>query len=330
MTVSSPDVDIFDIKAVYDLTGAIPVVKFTNLSSGPNLAALSYWFILKTPSGVVYHEGTEGVPDKNGVWNTEFQIPEQIPEIQSHIDWSGSDYEIIAYAKDSADNIFQTPTYRTRICRPGGNKQGAKSNYGAGALTVLMNCCTGKLFVEDKSSYSYNGLAGTKITKKLVLVYPPDNTDVIPPAFEVNDVNTVEIPVTYNGKNYQLLLDAVYEYDYGNNTFVRIKYKFKGCFDVTCGTDLCVILCGLQKFEQEMFEEGCTSAQRDKWMQLHSKLIRAIAGIMQPLCGINVPALVKEIKDLLGTCTDCESEGGGINPVSNCAVPVDLTVEPLS
>lgn len=328
MTVISNDIDVFDFKVVYDLTAAIPVVKITNLSSGPNLANVNYWFVLKSPSGIIYHMGTEAVPDRTGVWNTEWQVPEPILQVQGHIDWSGgSNYEVVGYVKDSANNIFQTAPYYTHVCRPTGNKQNQRNNYGGGKLSALMNCCTGKLLVEDVSNYSYNGLVGMRISKTLTLIYPPDDTVTTPPPFVLNDNNTANIQVTYNGKNYQLLMDAVYEYDFGNNTFVRIKYKYKACFDVNCGTDLCVILCALRNFETRLTEDGCTAQDREKLLLIVSKLVQALAALIQPLCGINVPSLIGEIRELLGGCDDCEGSGGGINPAENCAVPVNLIVE---
>lgn len=327
MTVTSPDIDVFDFKAVYDLTGASPVVKLTNLSTGPHLNNMSYWFVLKSPSGVVYHLGVEGTPDRSGVWNTEWTVPDDIPSIQGHIDWSGSEYEIIGYAKDSENNIFETPSYYTRICRPSGNKQGQRNNFGDGNLSALMNCCTGKLFVEDVSNYSYNGLPGVRKSKTLKLVFPPDDTETTPSPFVLNDANSANINITYNGKNYQLLLDAVYEYEYGNNTYVRIKYKFKACFDVNCGTDLCTILCALRVYEEKLQSEGCSAAERETLLLVVSKLVQALAGLIQPACGVNVPKIIEEIRELLGTCEDCETSRGGINPTQNCAIPVNLQVE---
>lgn len=312
---------------MYDLTQAVPAVKLYNLSTGPNLGNISYWFILESPSGVVYHEGTQAVPDKNGVWNTEFVIPEPIPQIQGHIDWSGSDYKITAYAKDSANTVFTSnPIYLTKICRPGGNKNGQKNNWGTGSMNVMMNCVSGKLLVEDITSYSYNGMTGEKISKNMKLIFPPDSTDIVPAPFEENDSNTTLIPITYNGKNYQLLLNAIYEYDYGNSTFVRIKYKFNACFDINCGTELCSILCWIDKYEKELEENGCTADQREKLLLVTSKLTRALAGIMQPLCGVNVSKLIADIKKITGDCGECESNGGGINPNTSCAIPVDLVV----
>lgn len=327
MTVTSPDINIFDFKAVYDLSGATPVVKLSNLCQGPNLNNVNLWFKLESASGVVYHLGTEGSPDKNaGTWNTEWTVPEPIPQILQHIDWSGSDYKITGYAKDSADNIFELPKL-TKICRPGGNKDGQKNNWGAGKMIAMMNCVSGKLYVEDKTSYSYNGSSGTKISKNFKLVFPPDSTDVTPPPFEQADLNTATIPITYNGKNYQMLMDAVYEYDMGDNVFVRIKYKFKACFDINCGIELCCILCSIEKYEASIEESGCTADQREKLLLILSKLVRALAGIVQPFCGTNVPKILAEIRELTGDCPDSINTSGGINPANNCAVPLDLEVE---
>lgn len=330
MTINaSPDINIFDFNVIYDLTGATPVVKINNLSEGPNLAALDYWFVLTSPSGVVYHLGSEGTPDKSGVWNTEWTVPEPIPQIQGHIDWSGSEYKVKGYVKDSTDAIYSTDDadYTTKICRPNGNKTGQKNNFGAAKMNVCMNCAAGTLFVEDKTNYSYNGITGERLSKTTMLVFPIDDTDNIPEPFVENDTNASTIPITYSGKNYQLILDAVYEYDYGNNTFVRIKYKYKACFEIACGTQLCTILCWLAKYEKELEEGGCTPSQRDRLMIIISKLVRAIGGIMQPLCGIDIGKLVAEIKAEIGDCGDCESEGRGINPQGNCATPIDLVVE---
>lgn len=326
MTVISPDINIFDFKVVYDLTGATPVVRLSNLSTGPNLINMSYWFKLVSASGVQYHLGTEGTPDRTGIWNTEWQVPQPIPQIQQHIDWSGSDYVITGYAKDSADNIFEL-SKSTRICRPSGNKLGQKNNFGAGRMNAMMNCTTGKLFVEDQSNFSYSGIAGTQVSKNFKLVFPPDDTETTPAPFEQADLNTATIPITYNGKNYQMLMDAVYEYDMGDNIFVRIKYKFKACFDINCGTELCCILCSIEKYEDALSESGCTAEEREKLLLILSKLVRVLAGIMQPLCGINVPKIIAEIKELTGDCSDRQYTSSGINPANNCAVPIDLQIE---
>lgn len=312
---------------MYDLTAAVPVVKLSNLSSGPNMANMSYWFKLESPSGVVYHLGTEAVPDRTGVWNTEWTVPESIPQIQQHIEWSGSYYKITAYAKDSANTVFELPVKQTEICRPAGNKLGQKNNFGGGKMNVMMNCTSGNLFVEDLTSYSFKGNAGVQVSKTFMLVFPPDDTDNTPAPFTQANLNTATIPITYNGKNYQILLDAVYEYDMGDNVFVRIKYKFKACFDIQCGTELCCIMCSIEKYEIELSETGCTAEEREKLLLILSKLVRAMVGIMQPLCGINVPRLIAEIKEITGSCTDATNSGGGINPANNCAVPLDLVVE---
>lgn len=319
--------NIFQFKTVYDLTGATPQVKLTNQSSGPNMANISYWFVLTSPSGVVYHMGTQAAPDKNGIWNTEWTVPEPIPMIEQHIDWSGSDYKIVGYAKDSLNTVFETEAIPTRICRPTGNKQNQKNNWGGGSLAAFMNCISGKLLIEDKSSYSYNGITGQVISKLIKLFFPPDDTGVPPAPFEENNSNTAQVIIPYNGKNYQLLLDAVYEYDMGNNTFVRIKYKFKACFDINCGVELCSIMCAIGKYEEELETNGCSAQDREKLLLVLSKLVRVFGGLLQPQCGINVPKLIEEIRAITGDCGDCDKTSNGINPAGSCAVPVNLDVD---
>lgn len=327
MTVTSPDINIFQFKTIYDLSGTTPVVRLINQSTGPNLANISYWFVIESPSGIVFHEGSEGTPDKNGVWVTEFVIPETIPQVEGHIDWSGSEYKITGYIKDSENNIFNTGEILTKICRPPGNKLGQKNNFASGKLNVMMNCTTAKLFVEDNSSYAYNGLTGSNVEKVIKLVFPADDTDTIPTPFEEIDSNTVNIPIPYNGKGFQILLNSIYDFDYGNGTAVRIKFKLKACFDINCGTELCAVLCWIEKYENKIEEEGCSADDRNKLTIILSKLTRALAGIVQPLCGINVAKIISEINVLTGDCGDCEQSGGGINAAGGCAVPVDLEIQ---
>lgn len=328
MTITnSPDISVFDFKVIYDLTGAVPKVRVLNLSSGPALANVKYWFEVYSANGVLFHQGSDTTPDRTGIWDTEYELPAAIPMISGHIDWSGSEYQIVGYVQDSASQVYQTPPYLGKVVRPSGNKSGQKNNWGSGMLSVMMNCCTAKLLVEDQSNYSYAGISGTRLSKKIKLMYPGDDTGIAPAPFEVEDENSVQIPVTFNGKNYQIFMDTVYEYEHTPNVAVRIKYKYKACFDVMCGVDLCAIVCALGKTEDRLEDEGCSTSDRVKLEKAYRLLTRALVGIVQPLCGINVPSLVDQIRDLLGGCEDCEEIGGGINPTVNCAVPVNLQVE---
>lgn len=324
---NSADIDVFDFRTIYDLSGATGKVRLINLSSGPGLANVTYWFVVTTPSNIPFHQATVSTPDIVGLWNTEHVLPTDIPVIQGHIDWSGYSYTITGYVKDASGAIYKTAPYSTQIKRPSGNKDNQRNNFGNGMMSVLMNCCNGKLVMRDLTSYSYMGQAGYRVSKTLKLVFPPDDTSTTPNPFQLANFNEAEVSIPYNGKNYQVLLDAVYDYEQADNTVVRIKYKFKACFDINCGTDLCSIICAFQKFQATMDSEGCSKEDMELERKIMNKLMQAVIGLMQPLCGINVSKLVAEMRELLGGCVDCDEAGGGINPTTNCAVPVNLEIE---
>jgi hypothetical protein len=323
MSLNSNDISKLDFHVLWDISTIPATVKITNLSEGLNLAACTFWFVVSTGGGAMFHQGIQATPDRTGIW-TDYTVPEPIPLTLGHIDWSGSSFRVKGFAKDSADNVFSILNEQ-RICRPAGNKQGQQNNFGAGELYIETKCEKARLLIEDKTNYSYNGNAGTMISKQIKLIYPEDATGGTTPPKTADNVNNAMLPISFSAEGYQVILTAVYDYVFTNAT-VRIKYKFNKSFSIQCNVDLCPLICDIERLEKQYEQNGCTPGEREKMLLINSKMNRAIAGKLQPLCGVDVAAIVDEIKKLGGFTCNCVGEQyTGINEISPAGDGLDCT-----
>jgi hypothetical protein len=333
MEVVSPDINIFLLHVLYDLSGAVPFVVVTNESEGPNLGACSVIFELRSSSGIAYHSGTWDSPDVAGdfyQWN----CPEPILQVLSHIEWSGADFTLRAHIRDTQDRVFTLPL-STSICRPFGNKVDQKNNFGTARVDIRVKCEMGRVYVQDNTNYAYKGLSGVLEQKTLTLIYPRDTTGTQPTPFTMTNFNAALLPIWYSAKNYQLVAEAVMLYHFDNNTSVRIKYKFNQHFNVLCNVDLCPLVCEVNRLVKSLTEEGCSGDDLQKLTLINAKLNVALIAKTQPLCGLDLARLVDEIKELGGFKCDCYP-GDGVNQLSTLpyegyapndggAIPIDLT-----
>ncbi len=313
MTTASADISTFDFKPLWDISGPVPKLRIYNNSVAIVGTNLTWWFLASTASAIPFHTGLEATPDIAGLWNV-YDIAEAIPQILGHMDWSGNDFSLTGFVKDSAGAVFSL-TKTARICRPAGNS--GANNYAAANLDVVTRCDKARLYVEDLTNYTYNGMAGASISKTIKLIYPPDPTGVVPAPQVLTDQNNGLMTLTQNGAGYMVILSTIYQYDYTDGSSVRVLYKFQKPFSVQCNVDLCPLICEIEKMEARYEKFGCDSDDRATMALINSKLNRAMLAKMQPLCGVDVAAIVEEIKTLGGFTCDCTcNEFSGTNQIS--------------
>lgn len=310
----SNDITTFDFIPTWDISTVIPKISLENNSIGPNLAGCSFWFEITSGGGILFHQGTESVPDASGVW-ANINITEPIPQVLGHIEWSGSLFKIKGYVKDSNDVINELEK-TIRICRPNDNKAGQANNFGSAAVYLETRCESARLYVEDKTDYTYNGNAGTIVSKTIKLIYPPDSTGTPPAPVVVNNANNVLVPISFSADGYIVVVDAIYLYSFTDGSQVKIKYKYQKSFPIQCNIDLCPLICDIERMEKNYEKNGCSAEEREKMILINSKLNRAIMAKQQPGCGVDVSAIVDEIKKLGDfECNCAGNEFNGINPV---------------
>jgi hypothetical protein len=334
MDLSSVDIAVFDFNVLYDLASVNPSVKITNQSAGPNLAGCSYIFMAYSSSGIPYYLGSWDTPDKVGAW-TSFVIPTPILQVLNHIEWSGSDFKVVGYVKDSHNNTYGPLEKTTTICKPNGNKNGQKDNYGQASADVKVYCQEARVYIEDVTDYSYKGMHGIVISKDLKLIYPLDKTGSTPDPFTQANFNIIQAPIWFSSKNYQVWMETVIQYNFANNTTVQFKYKFREFFDVLCNIDLCPLLCEIERMENDINAGGCSAEDLKKLVTITSMMNRALIAKFQPLCGVDLARLVDKIKEVGGfTCDCCYGDGvsqltseqqEGFSPNGNCSPATGVT-----
>jgi hypothetical protein len=315
MITTSTDVFTLDFAVLVDISTPNPTVKFTNQSTGPNLPGCKWLFNVITPNNQPIHVSDWNTPDGSGAW-TEFTFPESLPQPGGNIAWSGSPYRFRITVRDASDKEF-TYEKTADICRPSGNQAG--SNAGKGIIPVQVKCTDAKLYVEDKTNYSYKKqiLPSLIVQKRLTLVYPPNEQGTFPTPFVINDFTNGLIPISFSSPGYQAILESIVHYDLGSFIFLKVKYKVKETFAVQCNIDLCQLMCEYTALTQEA-QKGCDKEMTDKLTLINAKMNQALVGKMQPLCKIDVGKLVEEIKELGGFDCNCDC-GNGIVALINPA-----------
>lgn len=325
----SPDISNLLIGVTFDLSGALPIINLVNLSTGPNLGNLSTWFVVTSPTQTLIHQGTQTNPDIVGTWSN-YSISDSWPRPFGSIEFSGAPYGLTIYVQDSVGNIFSDPNYLVSICRPNGNNNLSKNFYGVSSTDVQVKCQDARLYFQDQTNASYQGLTGTLVSSVLRLVYPIDETGNIPTPFVINNFSSAAAPISYSSDNYQFQTQVVYDYDFGNNIHVRIRYQSLNVknganyitFPVLCNIDLSPLICEYEKLVNSIENGTCTDVKdaERKLMLINPKFAMVVMGLMQPLTGIDVPELISEIETIGGFTCDCCSAPTGIIPQTSSVI----------
>lgn len=317
---NSPDIDFLSASVLFDISGVTPSITVTNQSSGPNLAAVDYAFIVQSPTLTYIHNGSLSDPDVTGNWTT-FLISDSWPRPFNQIEWSGAPYSFQILAKDSEGNEYSAPVQNASICRPNGNLPTSKNAYGKGEVLVQVKCDQARILFQDITNASYKGLTGTIGSSVLRVNFPMDETGVVPTPFVGGNFSTAMVPITYSGKGYQFLYTSIYQYELAEDTFVRIKYLLSDTFGVFCNIDLMPLICEIQKLISSIETGSCNNVEEAnrKLMLINPKFSLVMIGMLQPLTGVDVPALIREIEEIGGFPCDCCNAPTGITPPGSSA-----------
>lgn len=339
LPVSSPDISTLSYSVLFDISGAIPNIVLTNASTVINSNHLIWWYVITTPSGTPIHTGSLSVPDVVNVpWTTLQITPNSWPMVFgmngpcAQVEFStGVPYICTLYVKDSASNTFSLTISQT-VVRPNGNTQNSCGNFGVAAAGIEVKCYTNPavVFCADSTNYTYNNILSpitNSMVNQWVLTYPPDANGNQPANGIASNTPSVTFPIGYNGSGYVLFLNDYAAYDMGNGATIKVQYKAinpqtgtQGLnFAVLCNIDLCRLQCQMSAF-YEVSKKNCNtvdnSVYADKKTNINYLYAQAITGIIQPLCGIDVAAIVAEIQSIIGNIgsgCDCGCTDTGIN-----------------
>ena len=317
------------VQVTWDISGTTPAILLENLSEGANLAGCDWWFIANAPGEIPIHEGTEDNPDVEGAWS-DYTLNDSWPKAFGNILWSGAPYSFVVYVKDGDGNIYWPEPQLVTICKPAGNGPTSTNTYGLATCLVEVKCADGRVFFQDTTNASYQGLTGTIGSSVLRVIYPVDETGNIPDPFVSTHFSTALVPITYSSDSYQFLSSCIYDYDMGNDTHIRVKYQsfnpVNGSpavrFPVLCNIDLCSLFCEVDKLVNSIVSGSCADAEEAqiKLNKINPKLWLISMGIQQPLCGVDVTALIEEVKAIGGFDCNCCNAPTGIIPTGGSVI----------
>jgi hypothetical protein len=320
---TSPDITLLNYEVIWDIAGTLPLITLNNESAGSGLANLTWWSIILSPSQTLIHEGSAANPDITGNW-TQKLYNDNWPRPFNQIEFSGAPYSITLYVKDSNGNVYYL-TKPANICRPSGNTQLSKNPYGVATIDLKVKCEEARIFFQDTTNRTYRGLDGTRLTSTLKVVFPIDETGNIPDPFVGANFSTALVPISYSSDNYQYVQDTVYDYEFDDLVHIRIRYQSRSKngtaavrFAVLCNIDLCPLVCEVTKLIDSIEQGTCSDSEeaQRKLILINPKLLLAQIGKQEPLCGVDVPALIDQIKEIGGFTCDCCDAPTGIIPTT--------------
>lgn len=311
--VNSPDISVLEVKVTLDISGVNPVINLVNQSSGSNLAALVWSLNVSSPTGTPIYNSNFDAPFKTGVWSTG-SVTNPWPRPFGRIEFQGN-YIVEFQVRDSIGNVFIL-NKQGELRPPVGNvAKKSTDTYGQVNLRIQTMCERASLYFVDATSKAYMGLTGQVISSYLAVDYPRDPTGSLPAPFTITSFNTdALVPFSYNGEGYRVSYYTIYEYDLGNNVFIRIRYIAQKSFDVKCNIDLCPLFCEVDTLMEQIANGSCGDVEEAKRkMDLISpKLLLIVGAKDRPDCGINIDRLIEEVKEIGGFSCDCSSATTGI------------------
>lgn len=329
----SPDISTLAYSAQFDISGALPSIVLTNASTVIHATSLKWWYVITTPSGTPIHTGSVTTPDVNLVAWTTLTIPTNSWPLLfgnppcAQVEFSStSPYICTLYVQDSASNIFSAAIMQT-IVRPNGNTQDSCGNFGAASISVNVNCNSKTVQCVDGTNFTYNNILVAAVqSNEWILEYPTDPAGNTPANGTAANTPYVNFTIGYSGAGYVLNILDYATYDMGNGASIKVQYKAINpdtgapglVFAVLCNIDLCKLQCQIKTF-YELAKQRCgvvdDPATMSKMSRMNFLFNQAIIGILQPLCGINVPEIVQEIQKVgnLSDNCNCGCTDTGIN-----------------
>lgn len=320
LAITSPDITNLDFDLLYDISGATPAITLTNTSTVVNAANLIWWYVITTPSGTPIHEGSLASPDVSNVaWTTLSITPGTWPQIFgqgicAQIEFScAAPYVTTLYVKDSAGNTYSLAKQQT-ICRPAGNNANSCGNFGVAQVGIKTDCVNARLICQDNTSYAYQSqLSPATQTSQWTLVYPQSPSGAQPTNGTANNTPTAIFSLSYGGEGFNLYVRDFATYSMGDGVSIKIQYKVQKTFNVYCNIDLCQLQCEMARF-YELATQTCGTIEDPEVNKKMSRItylyVQVLTGILQPLCNIDVPALIVEIEALFGFESTCCCQNG--------------------
>lgn len=313
----STEIAIVDSKIVADLCAGlfrIDATPTTYIGSGADTVLGANVQILN-PYGVEvkpYGDDYEIAPDLSGGMNgvITYNIPTQANNYQY------GTYTVNLKMFDSAGGSWVV-TKTVKICAPDKNNKTRK--YGSLSAQMKVDCVAGKLYVIVDGVPTYNGHIMESQVLEAELEYPTGSE------LDPIDVTTGNFSVTLFEGVYKLEGEICATYNYGDNVFVKVKYKIKKEHHARCIIDRCCLLAALSELQGRTATD-CSDAEKERTASTILEAINLDRLIQLAAdCGEDPSDYVVQLEKLLGCSCTCNCAEG--TPIIGTTPSNDIVID---
>lgn len=314
---TSQNVSILDSRIIADLCGGFIYADLTPtvyIADGID-NVLGAFVQIKNPLGVIvkpYADSYELTPATSGgmLQAVSFPVPTQ-----------AGGYQLGAYQVDvklvDADLKEYVVSKTVQVCAPDTNYPTRK--YGLVSARFKGVCSSGRMFVIVDSVPVYNGKISESQENDFTLEYPTgSNLD------NLSTENT-NFSVTLFEGIYKMYGEICASYNFGDNVYVKNKYKLKVEKNQKCIIDFCCVYSQLASLQKKR-NEDCTMEEKE---QTANTIIEALFLIrtaeLAANCGEDPSETITELEGLLGCKCTCNCNEGV--PIYNNEPSTDFVIE---
>lgn len=316
-TTGSPDVALLDSQIIgnlcdgkfyVDITPSVYIADGQERVLGANVEILNPYGVIIKAYGTDY----EIAPDLSGAMDAviSFNIPTTAGNYQY------GKYTINVELTDSEGNSWIV-TKTVKLCEPDRNDK--TKNYGSLSAKMKVNCATGKLVVLTDGVPTYGGKLMESQVMTGTLEYPTSSglaaLAVVSGNFAVQLFEGV----------YKLEAEICATYNFGDNVFVKVKYKIKKEHNARCLIDECCVLSALAELQAKT-ETDCTDAEKSKTASLILEALSLYELVkLSANCGEDPSDYIDSLEKLLGCKCSCNCLEG--TPIINSTPVADVVVQ---
>lgn len=284
---------------------------------GANVEIVNPYGVIVKPYGTNY----EISPALSGAMDAAISFP--IPTQAGNYQYGTYTINVQLFDEGGASWIV---TKTVKLCLP--DKNNKTRNYGSLSAELKADCVGGKLFIIVDGVPTYNGYLMESQVLTGTLKYPTAS-GISPLAITTGNFSVV----LFEGV-YLLEGEICATYNYGDNVFVKVKYKIKKEKNVRCLIDRCCVLEALVEL-QARTETDCTAEEKERTASTILEALNLLTLVeLAANCGEDPSSYVDDLEKLLGCKCTCNCAEGtpiiGVTPSSDvviegCNIETDVT-----
>lgn len=297
--INTTNVQQFGFTATFDLENSKLILDIANLTvfnagGSSNIQGVNFSVI--DPSGiplsVIDFPNVDIDPNDINSGNTTYEV--QLTNSASQYGW----YTITGVLRE-ADSHNYSIEVQKNICMP----KGIKNGLVPGKFENMADCTIPKISVVETTNMAYQSLSPIQVIKNGQFYYPAGTLSNL--SFTYTPFDVIGSGKVYTG-DYLVRNKTTALYDLGENVFVSIAYASTLKFTVNCNSNICDVLCCVQKL-QSVVEKDPTSIQgRDAKMKLQEVSLPLLMALSMEKCGKNAGDIIEDISEKLNCSCNCD------------------------